>query len=360
MRICSLAAITAILVAGSISAVQAEMNLDEAPPYALDPYAAPIESDVTAFDLSGPAESPYCLAVSDKSVFLLKSSGKKKKWKTLDVIQPKGAGVGGGFIEVPAESRRRSSAAPIRFFVTTAHPDGRIQTWFYASEKGVTKIEGQTTGRLYRRDGPVLFSQKAGGETASPVVVEMVLPGKLPKSIGGLSLPAGTSLFGFARVSDAESGEILRIGEDEVELWIKDRRVSQATLRIGNPPSPGVDKGVPASIRWQVPPAVIDDPGGGQVIVVAVNNPDVAGGGFFDRREKYMSRLAVFKIKRNGNSSALELAGATPLRDGALSAVTVHDGRAVVAVVDTDNRRTRLFRLGEAGSRKEARRARKF
>lgn len=358
MGVCRFAAILAILLIGCLPIARADMDLDEATPYAIDPYAPPIEADVTAFDLSGPAESPYCLAVSDKSVFLLKSSG--RKWRTLDVIQPKGAGIGGGFIEVPAAAPRRSASEPIRFFVTTIHPDGRIQTWFYASQKGVTKIEGQTTGRLYRREGPVLFSQKVDVERPSPIVVEMGLPGRLPKSIGGLALPVGTRLYGFARVSDGESGEVLRTGEDEVEFWIKDQRVARAQLRLGSPPGPGIDKGVPASLRWQVPPAVIDDQSGGQVAVVAVNNPDVAGGGFFDRREKYMSRLAVFKIKRDVNSAALELIGVTPLMEGALAAVTVHGDRVVVAVVDTDNRRTRLYRLGDAVSRKEARRARKF
>lgn len=206
----------------------------------------------------------------------------------------------------------------------------------------------------------MLFSQKVDGERPAPIVVEMGLPGRLPKSIGELALPVGTRLFGFARVSDGESGEVLRTGEDEVEFWIKDQRVARAELRLGSPPGPGMDKGVPPSIRWQVPPAIIEDQNGGQVVVVAVNNPDVVGGGFFDRREKYMSRLAVYKINRAANSTALELVGATPPMEGALASAVVHGDRAVIAVVDTDNRRTRLYRLGDAISRKEARRARKF
>lgn len=358
MKLWRLAAILALILAGNAPAVWADPDLDEMPPYGMDPYGPPIESDVTAFDLGGLVESPYCLAISDKSVFLLKSSG--KKWKTLDVIQPAGTGLGGGFIEVPAAARRRSSADPIRFFVTTIHPNGRVQTSFYASSKGVTKIEGQTTGRLYRREGPVLFSQKAAGETQAPIVVEMGRSGGLPKSIGGLALPAGTRLFGFARVSDAESGELVRIDEEEISFWVKDREVARTRLRLGTPPGLGVDKGAPSSIRWQVPPVVLGESGGEQVLIVAVNNPDVGGGGFFARREKFLSRLAIFKINRTAKSPALELSGATPIMEGSIPAVTVMNGRAIIAVADADRRRTRLYRLGEAGSRKEARRARSF
>lgn len=318
------------------------VELDDAPPYALEPVFAPIPLEVVSLDLEGPTGAPFCLAVSDKSVFLLKSSG--RNWKTLDVIQPAGTAVSGGFIETPTASRA-AARDPIRFFVSSIHSDGRILTTFYVSRRGKKEVEGQTEGKIYRKDGPVLVSQRLN-QDVGPVVVEMVRPGLLPKPLWNLPLPPGTGLFEFGRFSDPGEGKLARIEKDEdISLWVRDELSAKAGLRVGRPPLELPRRVERFAEKHYVPPLAADaDKDGGEDLIVAINNPDVSGG-FFLKAEDHRSRIAVLKVTRGAAGPSLEISGATPVVQGSVSALVVMDGQVIAAVVSAKTRETRLHRL---------------
>jgi len=341
-----------------LAPARAGADLDEAAPYILEPWQAPIEAEVVAFDVAGPDRKPLCLAVAGKSVFLLQPS--RRIWKTIDVVMPAGRAVSGGFIEAPDKERLGAKDA-VRFFVSSVHPDGRVQSTFYVSVKGKTRMESQTAGRFYRRDGPVLFSQKAAGDGPRPVVVEMGVPGALPRSIGKLALPDGTGLFEFARLGEVEDEELVRIESDEaVVLWSKMQPAFRLDLAVGRPPLDLPEGVAKATGSWRVPPLVTDVDGmKGDEIVIAVNDPDLEGGGFFKAGE-HRSRIAVLAAAREGGQEILKVIGGTPTVEGSIPAMALVAGRVVVAVVDAGKRRTALYRLMPATGRlsKEARRAR--
>lgn len=333
------------------------VDLDEAPALALEPFLPPIELDAAAFDLARVDRRILCLAVSDKSAFLLKSSG--RRWVTLDVIQPGGSAVSAGFLEIPPVTRKKD---PIRFFVSSVQKDRRILTTFYASSNGKTKIEAEGSGRIYRRDGPVLFSQKSVsmGSLPTSISAELPKPGGLPRVIGALSLPKGTGLFDFVRLSDMEEGLTVRIEEDgEIGVWSRETKVSGMDLNVGQPPAP---PNLPEALRWRIPPVVADVDGDGtKEVVVALNDPDQSGG-FFSRSERHRSQVVCLTIGSGEVKYAGKAVGATPIQKAAITALALLDDDVIVAAVDTEKRRTQLHRLrktDETGS-KEGRRAEKF
>lgn len=348
---------------------------DETPlTHRLESVFPPFEYELTSFDLAGTVEQPLCLAVGQSSVFLLKPHG--RRWKTVAAVQPAGIAVSGGFTEAPIGDRHSAKDDPIRFFISTVHRDGRVQTTFYATRRGSTKIEAETTGRLYRNDRRYLVAQKQGADNLPPVVVEMNRPGQLPKALGNLPLPSGTGIFEFTRLSTADAGEVVRIEADEdVALWVKNNLVSKAGLTVGRPMLDIPEKAWAAIKRWRVPPMAADvDGDGAQEIVVPINNPDIEKK-LFSINDDHRSKVVILTVASAGGhpvhqavrdegedvqdvpeddqkmaathagAVSLQMKGMTPVVVGVIPAMGSIQGRPVVAVVNTKTHRTQLYQV---------------
>ncbi len=336
------AALLWILIGGVQAGWSADLStdLDEASPYVLEPCFKPIEFQVEAFDAAGSVRDPLLLAVGEKSVFILSVS--KHGWKNVACVDPAGRALTGGFTDAPAQK-----GDPIRFFISSMLKDGRVQTTFYVFRKGRSQMEGQTTGRIYRNDGPVLVSQKLAGQAKQPVVVEIPRAGGMPKSLWNLPLPPGTGLFDFARFPDANRGLSIRIegDEDNIALWEKDQLISRVSIPVGNPYTElPVDLQEKAGGRRASPQILDEGADGTQEIVVAINDPDV-GGGFIFSGENHQSRIAILGVTGAGTNTKLAVTGVTPIQKGVIPEIGILDSRVLVALVNTKTHRTQMHWL---------------